>query len=347
MSSEKDRKPTLICGIQPTSDLTIGNYIGALLPLIKNQENYDSILLIADLHAYTIPLSIQKIPFGEIKKRSWELVKWAVALGVDPKKTKIVFQSDLRAQHLELFYFLLTHSRLGELKLMTQYKFLMNKFKEANGTEPALFGVLVYPVLMAADILLYDAEYLSVGEDQIQHLELCSELKERVNRLYSLDIFPKKIKALSFNSNYLKIMDLQDPLKKMSKSTENKNGVLFLSDSPQEIHKKIMGAKTDSLNKVNIDRESQPGIYNLLNLFATLNDLPLEKAFEQLNHLDYKSLKETISKLVSDFISQKQQNYKEVNNNLDELKQLIKENTDTLREQANSKLEFIYSSLGA
>ncbi|AGX88918.1 tryptophan--tRNA ligase [Mycoplasma parvum] len=342
---EEKKKPVLICGIQPTSCLTIGNYIGSLLPLIKNQEKYESILLIADLHAYTIPLSLQKISFKEIRERSLELVKWAIALGVNPKYTKIVLQSDLKAEHLELFYFLLTHSRLGELKLMTQYKFLMNKFKEANGTEPALFGVLVYPVLMAADILLYDAEYLSVGEDQIQHLELCSELKERINRLYSFKIFPNKLKALDINSNYLKIMDLVDPLKKMSKSTENKNGIIFISDSPEEIKRKVMQAKTDSFNLIKLDKNDQAGIYNLLNIYASLNDLSIDKAFEELKELNYKSLKEIIAKVIIDFLADKQEKYKEISDNLSEINKLLEENANILREKAKAKLEFIYSKL--
>ncbi|AHC40051.1 tryptophanyl-tRNA synthetase [Mycoplasma ovis str. Michigan] len=335
-------KPVLICGIQPTSTLTLGNYIGSLLPLIKNQNSFDSILLIADLHSYTIPLSIQNISFQTIKKRSWELIKWIIASGVDTTKTRIVLQSDLKAEHLELFYFLLTHSKLGELQIMTQYKFLMNRFKEPNGTEPNLFGVLIYPVLMAADILIYDSQYLSVGEDQTQHLELCSELRTRINKLYNCNIFPNKLSAINLGSG-TKIMDLVDPTKKMSKSTTNKDGVIFVSDSPEEITKKIMRAKTDSLNQISLDK-NQAGIHNLLSIYSSLSDQKLEQVFESVKSLSYKELKEQLSKLVVQKISSIQERYSQIEEQ--KIKEILKKNADYLRQIARKKLDLIYSTVG-
>lgn len=336
------KKPILICGIQPTSTLTLGNYIGSLLPLIKNQDKYDSILLIADLHAYTIPLAIQKISFQTIEERSWELIKWVIASGVDTEKTRIVLQSDLKAEHLELFYFLLTHTKLGELQIMTQYKFLMNRFKEPNGTEPNLFGVLVYPVLMAADILLYDSEYLAVGEDQTQHLELCSELSSRINRLYSCNLFPSKLSPVHLGAG-AKIMDLVDPTKKMSKSTTNPDGVIFFADSPKEITQKIMRAKTDSLNQLSLDK-SQEGIHNLLSIYSSLSEKSLEEVFESVKSLNYKEFKEQLSKLVVERMGAIQERYSQIKDQ--DIKEMLKKNSDYLREIARKKLELIYSTIG-
>lgn len=335
-------KPILICGIQPTSTLTLGNYIGSLLPLIKNQDSFNSILLIADLHAYTIPLSIQKISFQTINQRSWELIKWVIACGVDPEKTRIVLQSDLKSEHLELFYFLLTHSKLGELQIMTQYKFLMSQFKEPNGTEPNLFGVLVYPVLMAADILLYDSQYLAVGEDQTQHIELCSELSSRINRLYSCNIFQNKLSAIHLDSG-AKIMDLVDPSKKMSKSTTNKDGVIFFSDSPSQITQKIMRAKTDSLNQITLDK-TQAGIHNLLSIYSSLSNQGLEEIFKKVKLLNYKEFKEQLSKVVVERVSSIQEKYSQLKDQ--DIKRMLQENANHLRLIARKKLDLIYSSIG-
>ncbi|AFO51608.1 phosphomannomutase [Candidatus Mycoplasma haematolamae str. Purdue] len=227
---------------------------------------------------------------------------------------------------------------------MTQYKFLMNRFKEANGTEPALFGVLVYPVLMAADILLYDSSYLAVGEDQTQHLELCETLRERINKLYSEEIFPNKIRALDFNAESARIMDLSSPDKKMSKSSASKEGVIFMSDSPEVIRQKVMKAKTDSLNKVSIDKDNQPGIYNLLNLHACFSDCKnIQESYEHFKNKSYKELKEELAKVIISKLSEIQKRYKELKDQ--EIVEWVDLRAKELRSIAKAKLNLIYTKI--
>ncbi|KMZ96227.1 hypothetical protein PVNG_02365 [Plasmodium vivax North Korean] len=228
--------------------------------------------------------------------------------------------------------------------MMTQYKFLMNKFKEPNGTEPALMGVLTYPILMASDILLYDASFLSVGEDQLQHLELCNDIKERMNKLYSCNLFPTQLFPLK-DSSRTRIMDLQDPSKKMSKSSESKEGVLFLSDSSKELRRKIMKAKTDSLNKLSLDKEGQPGIYNLLEIMASFSQSSSDQLCAKLKNLNYKNLKEKVCEVVIPTINKFQENYSRIEE--EQINLILKKNTSSLKLRAKAKLDYIYSQINS
>lgn len=334
------KKPVLISGIQPTNRLTLGNYLGAIKKIIKLQKEYECLLFVADLHSITIPLSYHKFNYQELREFKWKVVEMYVACGINLSNTRVFIQSEIK-EHLELFYFLITHSFLGELKRMTQYKHLSQQFKEPNGTEAALMGILLYPVLMAADILIYDAEYVSIGEDQTQHLELTIDIAQRINERYKKELFtlPKSLG----NSKGLRIRDLQDPTKKMSKTSKSYEGVIFMDDSLEDIKSKIMKAKTDSIGKVSLDRENQAGVVNLLEIYASIRDIELEEAYELFKDKNYKELKEGVAEVVVEEIGKIQENLKAINR--EELKKAIEANNDYCRKVTRAKLSYIYENV--
>ncbi|WP_216082783.1 tryptophan--tRNA ligase [Candidatus Mycoplasma haematohominis] len=329
-------KPILLTGIQPTNRLTLGNYLGVIKKIINEQDNYDCYLFAADWHSVTIPLSLQEASYKKIDEYKWNVIRMYAACGLDPTKNKVFIQSEIK-EHLELFYFLLTHSTLGELQRMTQYKHLSKQFVLPNGTEMALVGLLTYPVLMAADILMYDTDYVVLGEDQTQHLELTIDLAERINNKYKVNLF-KKPKAFNPKGNKagIKIKDLQNPEIKMSKSSKSYEGVIFLDDDLETIREKIMKAKTDSIGKINIDPINQPGITNLLEIYASLTNISIEEACDRLQSDTYRELKEVVAELVIKEISEIQDRYEQIN--LEVLKEAIEKNNRHCRAKAREKL---------
>lgn len=333
---ETDPKPILLTGIQPTNRLTLGNYLGVIKKIIKEQDNYDCYLFAADWHSVTIPLALQDSNYKKVDEYKWNVIRMYVACGIDPAKNNIFIQSDIK-EHLELFYFLLTHSSLGELQRMTQYKHLSKQFVLPNGTEMALVGLLTYPLLMAADILMYDTDYVVLGEDQTQHLELTIDLAERINNKYKTNLFKK---PQSFNPKEkkagIKIKDLQNPEIKMSKSSKSYEGVIFLDDDLETIREKIMKSKTDSFGIIKIDPVNQPGITNLLEIYSSITDISIEEAENRLKKNTYKELKEVVAELVVKEISAIQDKYK--NTNIAGLKEQIENNNQYCRIKAKSKL---------
>lgn len=340
---KSSKKPLLLTGIQPTNRLTLGNYLGAIKKIVQEQDNYNCYIFAADWHSTTIPISLQPHDYQEISKYTHKVIKMYVACGINPNKSRIFVQSQIK-EHLELFYFLLTHSSLGELQRMTQYKHLVKKFTPANQTEMSLVGLLVYPVLMAADILIYDTDYVSIGEDQTQHLELTINIAQRINSKYKQEIFkiPHSFNPIG-NKAGVKIKDLQNPEIKMSKSSESHEGVIFLDDSPEIIKNKIMKAKTDSIGKINLDKENQPGIYNLLEIYGELTGISVQESFERLKNNTYKELKEVVAEIVVKELSGIQKNYESINE--DELMKIVEQNNKLCVEQAKQKLEYIYKHL--
>ncbi|AEW46006.1 Tryptophanyl-tRNA synthetase [Mycoplasma haemocanis str. Illinois] len=334
------KKSTLVAGIQPTNRLTLGNYLGAIKKVVNVQDDYDCLLFVADLHSITIPLTYHKFNYKELEEFKWNVIKMYVACGIDLEKTTIFIQSEVK-EHLELFYFLTTYSTLGELRRMTQYKHLSKKFVEPNGTEMALTGLLIYPVLMAADILIYDSEYVSIGEDQTQHLELTIDIARRINERFNKDLFtiPKSLNERE-NKVGLKIKDLQDPTKKMSKSSENYEGVIFMDDSAEEIRRKIMKAKTDSIGKISLDRENQMGVVNLLEIHSAISESTLADTYNYFKDKSYKELKEEVANLVVSELSRIQEKFKSLNT--ESLMHKISENNAACRKRAKIKLDQVY-----
>lgn len=282
----------ILSGIKPTGMLTLGNYLGAIKNFINLQNEYKDATLyifIADLHATTMPID----PV-ELKNNIRCIAATFIASGLNLEKCNIFVQSDV-LEHANLGFLMESTVYSGELERMIQFK---EKSKTSKG-EGIRASLLTYPALMAADILLYNPDFIPIGEDQMQHIELTNILADRFNKRYGQTF---KIPKAILNKNAKKIMSLQDPLKKMSKSGNNPKGYILLNDSKEEIVKKIKSAVTDSDNKIKYDVINKPAISNLLNILASLKgvDIPLlEKSF--LNKT-YKDLKEEITNSLLDEI---------------------------------------------
>lgn len=255
----------ILSGIKPTGQLTLGNYIGAIKNFAKLQNEGESYLFIADLHALTLPIDPEKL-----RENSRDLAAFYLAAGLDPKKSSIFLQSDVPA-HSELGIILQNYLYMGELSRMTQFKDKSSKMKE----EAIGLGLFAYPVLMAADIVLYDSKRIPVGEDQVQHVELARDLVRRFNNRYGEVLVMPKAEMVKVGA---RIMSLSDPTKKMSKS--DPKGDIYLKDSLEVMRKKIMSAVTDMEARVHYDPEKQPGISNLMTIMSSLTG----KSFEQIEN---------------------------------------------------------------
>jgi len=266
----------ILSGIKPTGQLTLGNYIGAINKFVKLQDKGESFLFIADLHALTLPIEPEVL-----RTNSRDLAAFYLAAGLDPNKSNIFLQSDVSA-HAELAIILQNYLYMGELSRMTQFKDKASKMKE----EAIGLGLFAYPVLMAADIVLYDSKVIPVGEDQVQHVELARDLVKRFNNRYGEVLVMPKAEVAKVGA---RIMSLSDPTKKMSKS--DPKGDIYLKDEPAVIRKKIMSAVTDMEAHVHYDPEKQPGISNLMTILSSLTGKSfdeIEKEFEGKGYGDFK-----------------------------------------------------------
>ena len=251
MENIADKKKIIFSGIQPSGNLTLGNYLGALKNWVKLQNEYDCFFCVVDLHAITV----KQVP-TDLRKRTLEVLAIYIACGIDPNKNTLFIQSHVPA-HSEGAWLLTCNTYMGELSRMTQFK---DKSKKHGDSIPA--GLFTYPVLMAADILLYNTDLVPVGIDQKQHLELARDLATRFNNAYSPTF---KVPDPYIPPVGAKVMSLQDPTKKMSKSDDNPNSYILIMDPPEVIRKKISRAVTDSIGVINYTDE-QPGVKNLLDI---------------------------------------------------------------------------------
>ena len=329
----------LLSGIQPSNKLTLGNYFGAIKSYVDFQNDFDSYIFVANLHVITNP----KIDFKSIIENTKMVVCMYSACGLDLKKNHVFIQSDVAA-HPQLEHILMCNSTIGELNRMTQFKDKSKKFTNANGTDTIPAGLFTYPVLMAADILLYDPEFVPVGSDQKQHMELTQNIAMRMNKKYG-EIFtiPKpyipKVGA--------RIMDLQNPNIKMSKSTANQNGVIYLLDEPEVARKKIMSAKTDSLNQVKFDVKNQPGVSNLIGIYSALTNLPIKKKKKNYKNKNYGDFKKDLADKLVVFLTKIQKNYHEIYKDYEKkIVPILKENAKYLNKIANKKLNLVYKKVG-
>ncbi|MEG0923812.1 MAG: tryptophan--tRNA ligase [Anaerovoracaceae bacterium] len=263
-------------GVQPTGNIHLGNYLGALKQFVELQEDHECIYCIVDMHAITVPQDPK-----ELKEHILDVAALYLAVGVDPTKSIVFVQSDVPG-HAELSWVLTCNSYTGELSRMTQFK------DKSKNKESAPTGLFTYPVLMAADILLYDTDIVPVGNDQKQHIELCRDIAIRINNT-------RKKTFVVPDGRYLKegarIMALDDPTTKMSKSAENIHSRISLLDDPSKIKKSIMKATTDSEGIVKFDVENKPGISNLLNIYSVLSGISipeLEAKYEGKGYGDFK-----------------------------------------------------------
>lgn len=325
----------IISGLQATDSLTLGNYIGSIKSLVELQKENNLYVFIADLHSITVPIDPK-----DLEKNRKSIVCLYKACGLDFKKSKIFYQSSI-IEHSHLAYILMCHSNLGELNRMNQFK--SKSLKQSNKTETIPTGLLIYPCLMAADILLYDADIVPVGNDQKQHIELTRILAERFNKKYKSKIFkipefyPPKIGG--------RIMDLLDPTVKMSKSSENKKGTIFLLDKIENIRKKIMGSKTDSLNNVIFDIENQPGVANLLTIYSSLSGLSIKEIEKKYINKNYGDLKKDLADIVCKVVEDIQKKYIDAKNNKN-LDKEIKLNSSVCKKEAHNKIKEIHKILG-
>lgn len=326
----------MLSGIQPTNDLTLGNYLGAIINFVKLQASYQSIVFIADLHAITNELKT------DLKASSLKILKFYLAAGLDPKKTLIFKQSDV-LEHTFLAYVLMCNTTIGELNRMTQFKDKGAKVKNANGTEFIPTGLLIYPTLMAADILLYDADVVVVGSDQKQHLELTRNIGIRLNNKLATPIF--KIPEPYIASHGARIMDLSDPTKKMSKSTSNPKGVIFLSDSEKEVEQKIKSALTDNLNQIKYDVDKQPGVSNLMTIYHLIANIPMEEIEKKYENIaNYGVFKKDLIHLINHLLKQLQTKCALISD--EEALNILKEGALQAQTLAHDKINFIKKKMG-
>ncbi|MCR5332571.1 MAG: tryptophan--tRNA ligase [Bacilli bacterium] len=266
----------ILSGIKPTGQLTLGNYIGAIKNFSRVQYDGEPFLFIADLHALTLPIDPEVL-----RKNSRDVAAYYLAAGLDPKHSTIFLQSDV-STHSELAIILQNYLYMGELSRMTQFKDKSQKMKE----EAIGLGLFAYPVLMAADIVLYDAKRIPVGEDQVQHVELARDLVKRFNNRYGEVLTMPRAEVAKVGK---RIMSLSDPTKKMSKSEPK--GDIYLSDSLEVMRKKIMSAVTDLGHEIKYDPENKPGISNLMTILSSLSGKSfeeIEKEFEGKGYGDFK-----------------------------------------------------------
>ena len=311
----------ILTGLKPTGELTLGNYIGAIKQMQKLQDQYESYLFVADLHALTVPQDP-----NELRRRIKDFLALYIACGIDPKKNMIYLQSE--NEYIPAISWLLECSTYyGEASRMIQFK---EKSKQHNNFS---VGLLTYPVLMAADILYADIDFVPVGIDQKQHVELARDIAIRFNKVYGdTFVIPEPL----ISEVGIKIKDLKDPSKKMSKSEENPNGVIALLDDEKSIRKKIMGATTDSEMNVHFDEVNKPGISNLMNIYSALSNKTIEEIEKEFEGQNYGTFKKKIADIVVETLIPIQERYHELLNS-DELDLILDEGIAKSKEIAKNK----------
>lgn len=339
-------KPVILTGLRANNDLHIGNYFGGLLPLIEmaktRAEAYQVNLFVPDLHSFTTP-----IDHGKLQEQIQHNLRLYVATGLPLDNPEVyIYRQSYVSAHSELTVILNCFTGMGQMGRMTQYKDKSSKL----GDDQISVGLFDYPVLMASDILLYEARYVPVGDDQTQHLEFARDIAERMNSKFGTELFvvPEPVKKqheFFGNDQGLRIKDLVDPTKKMSKSDESDKGIIFLGDDPAVAAKKIMGATTDSVGAVHLDYENQPGISNLLQILALLSDRSLEEvAKEHEGQTEYGTFKKEVAEAVQAFLTDFQTRLQTVNE--DELTEKIEASEAKMNDQANATLHKVQKAVG-
>lgn len=324
-------KKVLFSGIKPSGELTLGNYLGAIKNWVKLQDEYDSYFCVVDLHAITV-----KQEPKDLRARTLQILATYIASGIDPDKCTLFIQSHVPA-HSEGAWLLNCYTYMGELSRMTQYKDKSQKLGESISA-----GLFNYPVLMAADILLYNTDLVPVGKDQKQHLELARDIAERFNNLYSPTF---KIPEAYIPTSGAKIMDLQDPLKKMSKSEDNPNGYILLNDSPDVIKKKISRAVTDSIGIVNYTDE-QPGVKNLINIISAITNREPTDIVKDYEGQGYAKLKQDVAEIVVEEIKPIQDRVNQILSDKAYLESIYKKGAEKANYVANKTLRKMQRKIG-
>lgn len=331
MNNDQVKKKVIFSGIQPTGNITIGNYFGALKNWVKIHEEYNCLFCVVDMHSITV----RQVP-AELRKNTRDLLALYIAVGLDPEKNLIYPQSAVR-QHAELAWILNCFTYMGELNRMTQFK-----EKSAKNGENINAGLFDYPVLMAADILLFQTDLVPIGEDQKQHLELTRDIAERFNGLYGNtfvvpDAYYGKVGA--------RIKSLQEPTKKMSKSDENPNALVTLLDEPNVIVNKIKRAVTDSDTTVAYT-DDKPGVKNLIDIYCCSTNETVEQAVSRFEGAGYGFLKQQVADALVAEIAPIQQRFKEISKDKTYLDNIITKNSETASYLAEKTLKKVKKKVG-
>ena len=320
----------IFSGIQPSGSVTLGNYVGAMKQFVELQNEYECFFCIVDLHAITVPQDRLAL-----RKNIKTLAALYLAVGLDPEKATIFIQSEVPA-HAQAGWILQCNSYIGELERMTQFK------DKSAGKDGVLAALLTYPPLMAGDILLYNADLVPVGEDQKQHIELTRDLAERFNKKYN-DIFT--IPEISLPKEGARIMSLQDPTKKMSKSDPNKKATIAILDDPKQIEKNIKSAVTDSEGIVRYDKENKPGVANLMSIYSIFSGKSydeIEAMYEGKGYGDFKS--DLAEVVLAEILPIQERFYSLIDS--EELDEILDRGAERANKEASKMLQKMYNGMG-
>ncbi|HRN96589.1 MAG TPA: tryptophan--tRNA ligase [Candidatus Levybacteria bacterium] len=324
-------KKTILSGIQPSGNLHIGNYIGAIQQWKQMQDEYDSLFCVVDLHAITVPQDPKVL-----REKVREIAAIYIAAGIDPTKSHIFIQSE-NPDHPYLAWILNCFTPFGQLERMTQFK--DKSLKQKDATTAGLFD---YPVLMAADILLYSADEVPVGEDQKQHIELTRDVAQRFNTKYG-EIFTIPEPKISKETG--RIMSLQDPTSKMSKSDDDANGAIFLLDTPEVVREKIKRAVTDSDSEVKYS-EDKPAISNLLSIFSSVTDISIVDLEQKYSGVGYGQFKSDLADAVVEFLTPFQARYNELMEDSAKLDKILDDGVEYSKSKSSVILQKVVDAVG-
>lgn len=325
-------KKIIFSGIQPSGNLTLGNYLGAVKNWVDLQEEYFCYYCVVDMHAITV----RQNP-AELRKRCLDVLSIMMAAGLEPDKSVMYIQSHVPT-HAELAWILNCFTYMGELNRMTQFKEKAQRYEDNLNA-----GLYTYPVLMAADILLYSADLVPVGVDQKQHLELARDLAMRFNNLYG-EVF--KVPDAYIPKVGAKIMSLQDPCKKMSKSDSNENSYIAILDSPDVIRRKIKRAVTDSDGEIRFDAEEKPGVSNLLSIYSAIKGISVEQAEKDFSGMGYGALKEGVAEAVIEVFEPLQNRYSEIRADKELLNRVMESGADRAYRDSSKILSKVQRKVG-
>lgn len=317
-------------GVQPTGNIHIGNYLGALKQFVELQNDNECIYCIVDMHSITVPQDPEVL-----RNHTLDVAALYMAVGLDPVKSILFVQSDVPG-HAELSWILTCSSYTGELSRMTQFK------AKSNNRESAPMGLFAYPVLMAADILLYDADTVPVGNDQKQHIELCRDIAVRVNNRFR-DTFV--VPEGRYMKSAARVMSLDDPTTKMSKSAENVHSRISLLDEPGKIKKSIMRATTDSEGSIRFDREEKPGISNLITIYSAFSGKNIPTIEKEYERCGYGTFKKDLIEITVNALEPIKEKFSDIRNS-SELKATLKEGAERAKAIADSVLARVKNNFG-